>query len=202
MNKVQTIVSITVILTVVVIFIIALQNKDRVEDFDNFISEHPSIEESTDLSSYEVKTGDTIIGIAKKFNILPWQLRTANNMSGEDTLIHPGEMLYIPLVIWETYHGKASWYGPNFHGKKMANGMMYDQEKILVAHRILPLGIHVRITNLNSGKSIVAQVLDRGPYAKNADGEYSREIDLSYGAAKELGAIEPGVIPVKIEPLG
>lgn len=98
----------------------------------------------------------------------------------------------------EYYHrtGIASWYGQKFHGKKMANGEIYNQNNILVAHRFLPLGIHVRVTNLLNGKSIIAPVLDRGPYIK------SRELDLSLGAAKVLGAVEKGIIPVSVEILG
>lgn len=102
---------------------------------------------------------------------------------------------------WQVYAGKASWYGPGFHGKEMANGEIYNQHKILVAHRTLPLGIRVKITNLHNDKSIIAPVLDRGPYIKK-NGRYSREIDLSRKAAKLLGALKPGIILVKIEPLG
>ena len=78
---------------------------------------------------------------------------------------------------------------------------MYDQDEILIAHRTLPLGSSVRITNLHNGKVIVAKVLDRGPYTKGPDGKYLREIDLSRGAAEELDAILPGVIRVRIEPV-
>jgi rare lipoprotein A len=83
----------------------------------------------------------------------------------------------------------------------MANTEIYDQDKILIAHRHLPLGIKVKVTNLDNGRSIIAPVLDRGPYAKNEKGQYDREVDLSLGAAKILGAIKSGIIPVKIEPL-
>jgi len=89
--------------------------------------------------------------------------------------------------------GWASWYGPGFQGKKMANGKHYDVRKVSVAHRSLPLGTKVRIINLRNRKSIVAFVSDRGPYVRG------REIDLSYAAAKKLGAVRDGVIPVKIE---
>ncbi|MEW5907615.1 MAG: septal ring lytic transglycosylase RlpA family protein [Patescibacteria group bacterium] len=95
----------------------------------------------------------------------------------------------------EYYEAIASWYGPGFWGKCRADGKIYhlDDNKIFVAHKDYPLGTRLKITNLNNGKTIVAKVLDRGPYI------YGREIDLSYGAAKILGAIEPGLIPVRIE---
>jgi len=57
----------------------------------------------------------------------------------------------------------ASWYGPGFNGRKMANGQIYDMNDISVAHRTLPFGTKLRITNLMNGKSIIAPVLDRGP---------------------------------------
>lgn len=97
--------------------------------------------------------------------------------------------LKTPAVV----RGWASWYGSGFQGKKMANGKRFDLRKISVAHRSLPLGTKVRIMNLRNRKSIVAFVSDRGPYIRG------REMDLSYAAAKKLGAVRDGVIPVKIE---
>lgn len=91
--------------------------------------------------------------------------------------------------------GVASWYGPGFHGRKRADGKRYNMNTILVAHRSLPLGTKVRVTNLENRKVIIAKVRDRGPYI------FDRCLDLSRGAARELGAIKPGLIPVKIEVL-
>jgi rare lipoprotein A len=147
-----------------------------------------------------VKKGDSINRIADSHKVLAWQLRKANGMGVREILIHPGEKIIIPEIQWKSYSGRASWYGPGFHGKKMANGEVYDQNKILVAHRTFPLGLKVRITNLENERSIVALVLDRGPYTI-INGKYDREVDLSFKAAKLLGAIKPGVIPVKITPL-
>jgi rare lipoprotein A (peptidoglycan hydrolase) len=150
--------------------------------------------------AHVVKVGDSINRIADKHNILAWQLRKANGMGSKDKLIHPGQKLLIPEVQWKAYNGRASWYGPGFHGKKMANGKIYDQNQILVAHRTLPLGLRVKITNLNNNKSLEALILDRGPYTI-INGKYDREVDLSFKAAKLLGAVKQGVIPVKITPL-
>ncbi|MEK7143855.1 MAG: septal ring lytic transglycosylase RlpA family protein, partial [Patescibacteria group bacterium] len=122
-----------------------------------------------------------------------------------DTLLQPGQMLIIPRPKWRAYEGKASWYGAAFHGKAMANGDIYDQNKISVAHRTLPLWMKVKITNLVNGKSIETAVLDRGPYAVDERGRYKREIDLSLGAVEALEAwkdIGKGTIPVRIEPFG
>jgi rare lipoprotein A len=101
---------------------------------------------------------------------------------------------------FRAYEGRASWYGPQFYGKQMANGDTYDKSDIFIAHRHLPLGTRVKIINLENGKKIIAEVADRGPYTKKR-GRYHREIDLSFKAAKILEAIEDGIIPVKIIPL-
>ena len=155
------------------------------------------------VQNHVIQRGDTIEGLAKRYGVLPWQLRAANGMEAKDSLLRPRQMLAIPSVNWASraYEGRASWYGPGFHGKRRADTTVYDQNEILIAHRTLPLGSSVRITNLHNGKVIVAKVLDRGPYAKGKDGKYLREIDLSRGAAEELDAILPGVIRVRIEPV-
>ena len=93
----------------------------------------------------------------------------------------------------DVVRGWASWYGPGFQGKKMANGERYDMHNVLVAHRSLPLGTRIQVINLINRRSIIAYVSDRGPYIQG------RDLDLSYGAAKKLGALRDGVIPVEIE---
>jgi len=145
---------------------------------------------------YTVQPGDSIEKIAGMHTVLPWRLRQANNLV-IGSIIHPGQVLAIPKPKWRPYEGKASWYGPGFNGKKMANGERYDQNEILVAHRHYPFGLELEITNLKNGKKIIAQVKDRGPYVAT----HERQIDLSYGAAKALGALKDGVIPVFIRPL-
>ncbi|NOX17376.1 MAG: septal ring lytic transglycosylase RlpA family protein [Chlorobi bacterium] len=89
----------------------------------------------------------------------------------------------------------ASWYGPKFHGKLTANGEVYDQMAFTAAHKSLPFGTMLKLTNLENGKSVVVRINDRGPYIKG------RDIDLSKGAATALGSIKPGVIKVKVEQL-
>ncbi len=89
--------------------------------------------------------------------------------------------------------GIASWYGPGFHGRPTASGMIYDQGELTAAHQTLPLGTKVMVTNLNNGRSTEVSINDRGPFAKG------RIIDLSYAAARSLGMIGPGTIPVRIE---
>lgn len=89
--------------------------------------------------------------------------------------------------------GMASWYGPDFHKKRTANGEIYNMRAITAAHRTLPLPSIVRVTNLENGKSIIARVNDRGPYVKN------RIIDLSQKGAELLGYKMQGTAKVKVE---
>lgn len=89
--------------------------------------------------------------------------------------------------------GKASWYGPGFHGKTTANGEKYNMNDLTAAHRTLDFGTIVRVTNLDNMKSIEVRINDRGPVSK------SRIIDLSKKAAEKLEMIEKGVQLVTIE---
>jgi rare lipoprotein A len=91
--------------------------------------------------------------------------------------------------------GNASWYGSQFANRPTASGQLFDPEKLTAAHRKLPLGTKVVVTNLHNGRSVMVTITDRGPYWAN------REIDLSYRAARMLGMIQRGVARVRIEPL-
>jgi rare lipoprotein A len=88
---------------------------------------------------------------------------------------------------------KASWYGPRFHGKFTANGEVYDQMALTAAHKSLSFGTLLKITNPKNGKSVIVRINDRGPYIEG------RELDLSKGAAIELGILEKGVARVKVQ---
>jgi rare lipoprotein A len=89
--------------------------------------------------------------------------------------------------------GMASYYGNEFSGRKTANGERFDQGKLTAAHRTLPFGTHVKVTNTQNGKSVVVRVNDRGPFAKG------RVIDLSSSAFKSIAYLGAGVIPVHIQ---
>ncbi len=92
-------------------------------------------------------------------------------------------------------YAKASWYGKPFHGRLTASGERYNMYKMTAAHRSYALGTVVKVTNLKNKRSVIVRVNDRGPFYR------SREIDLSYGAAKKLGFVKKGVERVKIEVL-
>ena len=91
--------------------------------------------------------------------------------------------------------GKASWYGEAHHGKKTASGETYDMHALTAAHRTLPLGTKLRVTNVENGRTVVVRVNDRGPYVEG------RVIDLSRAAARQLGALGDGLFNVRLEVL-
>lgn len=92
--------------------------------------------------------------------------------------------------------GIASWYGPQFHGKRTANGEIFDENAISAAHPTLPMPVLARVTNLENGKSIVVRVNDRGPFAAG------REIDMSKKAAEILGFKQKGTAKVRVQYIG
>lgn len=109
-------------------------------------------------------------------------------------------------VLGRTYHvldsaegfterGIASWYGNKFHGKRTSSGEPYDMYAMTAAHKTLPLPVHVRVTNLDNGKSVVVRVNDRGPFKEG------RIIDLSYAAAHKLAMTGTGTARVEIQTL-
>src|SRR4051794_10592650 len=89
--------------------------------------------------------------------------------------------------------GKASWYGKQFHGRTTASGEPYDMFQFTAAHRQLPLGTLVKVTNLRNGRSVVVRVNDRGPVPR------TRIIDLSYGAARMIGLPGYGLQAVRLD---
>lgn len=89
--------------------------------------------------------------------------------------------------------GVASWYGRGFHGRRTANGEIYNMYQATAAHLTAPLGTYARVTSLNTGRSIHVRINDRGPYIRG------RILDLSYGAARQLDFVRAGSARVKVE---
>jgi rare lipoprotein A len=94
--------------------------------------------------------------------------------------------------LGSTETGLASWYGHPYHGRRAANGEIYDMEKMTAAHRTLPFGTWVRVTNLENNQTVDVRIIDRGPFVKG------RVLDLSHAAAVSIAMIGPGVAKVKI----
>jgi len=115
-----------------------------------------------------------------------------------------GSILLFPLLVqaqaqhqhkdaaWKQVT-RASWYGGQFSGQRTAGGTRFNPQRLTAAHRTLHLGSRVKVTELRSGRSVVVQITDRGPYLPG------RGIDLSYAAAKELGIVRRGVAQVRVE---
>ncbi len=102
----------------------------------------------------------------------------------------------VPSADGYTETGTASWYGKKFHGRKTSNGEVYDMYAETAAHKTLPMGTMLEVSNLDNGKTTVVRINDRGPFVKG------RIIDLSYTAAKKLGLIAKGTARVRITALG
>ncbi len=86
----------------------------------------------------------------------------------------------------------ASWYGHPYHGRRTANGEVYDMESLVAAHRTMPFQTWVRVRNIANGKTVDVRIIDRGPFVNN------RLIDLSHAAAREIELIGPGVAEVEL----
>lgn len=91
--------------------------------------------------------------------------------------------------------GVASWYGPGYHGKKTSSGEVFDQDELTAAHMTFAFGTRVRVTMLSSGRTVVVRINDRFPNKR-------RVIDLSRGAARQIGLIGPGTGRVRLEVVG
>lgn len=109
----------------------------------------------------------------------------------------PAQVAFAPIpTVRSVLRGLASWYGPGFHGNRSANGEIYNQNALTAAHRSLPFGTMVRVTNLRNGLSVIVRINDRGPYSRG------RIIDLSAASARIIGLTSSGVAQVKLEVLG
>jgi rare lipoprotein A len=109
-----------------------------------------------------------------------------------------GKNWYQPIKHAQGFRqrGIASWYGKDFHGRRTANGEIYNMYAMTAAHKTLPLGTYVKVTNLRNDKTVVVRINDRGPFIRG------RVIDMSYASAKKLGLVGPGTAPVEVVALG
>lgn len=105
---------------------------------------------------------------------------------------------YYPTVVsvGSEYDGVASWYGPDFHGKKTSSGERYNMHALTAAHKTFPMNTIVKVENKKNGKSVIVRINDRGPFVGN------RIIDLSEAAAANIGMIAEGTAPVRLTVLG
>jgi rare lipoprotein A len=146
------------------------------------------------IIEYVVQPGDTLwkLGV-KKFQADPYQIARDNGIKNPDR-IYPGQKL---LIRKDKNPGSqevtASWYGADYHLKPTASGERFDMYKDTLAHKTLPLGTEVRLTNPKNGVRVVAKINDRGPFISG------RDVDLSYGLARKLDLVTQGVGKLKME---
>ena len=98
-------------------------------------------------------------------------------------------------LVVSTSTGEASWYGPGFFGNRTANGEVFRPGTMTAAHRTLPFGTKVKVTNLRNGKETIVRINDRGPFIGQ------RVIDIAHGAAHHLGLVSSGIAQVRLEVL-
>ena len=100
-----------------------------------------------------------------------------------------------PYAVGYIERGTASWYGEDFHGRPTSSGEIYNMFGLTAAHKLMPLGTVVKVTNMENGRSVTVKINDRGPFVDN------RIIDLSYSAAEALDMVNTGISPVEVEVL-
>ena len=122
-----------------------------------------------------------------------WLLRIGMLLWLPGLIGQAGLEVFPPPKAPEVEIGQASWYGGFHEGRLTANGEIFRMRKLTAAHKSLPMGTIVRVTSLRTGRSVVVRINDRGPYMDR------RVIDLSRGAAQELGVVRRGLEPVLLE---
>ena len=123
-----------------------------------------------------------------------WALVLACGLAASACTVLPKGQADLDVSMKE--RGIASWYGEDFHGWLTANGETYDMEALTAAHRTLPLGTWVLVTNVENGRQVRVRVNDRGPYL------YGRVLDLSLAGARALDMVDSGVAAVQLEVVG
>ncbi|MBD3326594.1 septal ring lytic transglycosylase RlpA family protein, partial [candidate division KSB3 bacterium] len=153
---------------------------------------------SPSFTAYTIQKGDTLWDLATtRFQIPVEELIQLNGIENP-RLIQPGQKIQVPLPNTTPRDEVvvASWYGPKYHGKTMANGETFDMFAATIAHKDLPLGTRVELENPDTGIRAKATVTDRGPYIEG------RDVDLSYGLARKLALVEKGVGKLRMRVLG
>src|SRR6056297_1218508 len=139
------------------------------------------------------KSADSFNGSKPAMSLPKGKCHPASNQAGDSYVVFGHRYHVLDSAIGYDERGIASWYGPNFHGKLTSSGMTYNMYAMTAASKVLPLCTWVKVSNLESGKSAIVQVTDRGPFVRN------RIIDLSYSAAKALGVVHNGTALVEVQ---
>jgi rare lipoprotein A (peptidoglycan hydrolase) len=117
-------------------------------------------------------------------------LFSTGSLNVQDKALH--KAIRTPQPPTQQYFSHASWYGNQFFGRHTSDGKVYTPDAVFVAHRSLPFGTKLKITNLRNHRTVTVSVEDRGPFVD----EDNRKLDLTYAAAQHLDMINAGVVPV------
>ena len=186
---------------------------EQLSGTENFDANTIKVDFDSALKQYVVKAEQTVLLTIDKNTVLPEKalsapetaLQTANRLrrllGGAEPIVSLPAVMKVARVnnfdaantIQRIKGGMASWYGPGFHGRRTANGERFNQNALTAAHKTLPFGTKVKVTNLRNGQSVVVRINDRGPYA------HGRVIDLSSAAAKVIGIKGSGVGNVALD---
>jgi rare lipoprotein A len=128
--------------------------------------------------------------VKTEVNEITEPVMNTSTVAEEESLVETSAISYV-----DKGYMTASWYGPRFHGRKTANGEIYDQMAFTAAHKGLKFGTLLKITNPKTDLSVVVRINDRGPYIGG------RQLDLSRAAALQLGMMKRGVLKVKVDEL-
>jgi rare lipoprotein A len=129
--------------------------------------------------------------IVRPFLLIIFLALLGTGCAGPTSQVRPEPTRTIPST--KAIYGVASWYGKEFHGRPTASGERFNMHEYTAAHRSLPFGTVVRVTNLRNNRHAVVRINDRGPFVRG------REIDLSYVAARDLKMLDTGLEKVRIE---
>jgi len=187
------------------VFPVGAQVFDDQDWFDPIDPMELSVDSDADVESLNALVLDGEISVRDELDPNSRDDRNANAVLTPEEIKEPVDpkpvavlpepkLRVIPDVV-RVITGEASWYGPGFYGNHTANGEIYRPGTMTAAHRNLPFGTKVKVTNLRNGRSAVIRINDRGPFVDH------RVIDLGHGAASELGLISSGIAQVKLEVL-
>lgn len=152
-----------------------------------------TVNDQTILPDTTDNPAEDVLQIANRMRRL---LGNAPALSRIEGLPTPARPAAAPVgIVTSTLTGTASWYGPGFHGRRSASGEVFNQNDLTAAHRTLPFGTRVRVTNLSTGQQVIVRINDRGPFS------HGRIIDLSAAAAGQIGLRASGVARVQVEVL-
>lgn len=155
--------------------IFSFQGLNSLNGFDNILSRDYSSKITSDVKISNYQNVDNIKDIYNFKNLEEKEVKTAVAEKSD------------------FFYAVASWYGPGFHGRKMANGQIFDMyNESFIAHKKLPFGTKLEISNPKNDSVLYAVVTDRGPYIAG------RDFDLSYAGAEKLGIVDKGVAQLKI----